>query len=133
MAQMISDRHIKSWVKFNEEVDAFRTKYDENEEFAWLYEDACTTRKVRDFKMHKNGVLTWVEEEEKYIYDTSRNGRWTYVARKNREQMLCEEEAKDYLSYWRACLRRAKKYDSMPTEVLDAIQDGERDDIEIDD
>lgn len=128
MAQMISDRHIKSWVKFNEEVDAFRTKYDENEQFAWLYEDAYTTRRVRDFKMHKNGVLTWVEEEMEMV-----KGQWTYVARKNREQMWSEDDAKEWLKYWRACLRRAKKYDSMPTEVLDAIQDGERDDIEIDD
>ena len=128
MAQMISDRHIKSWVKFNEEVDAFRTKYDENEQFAWLYEDAYTTRRVRDFKMHKNGVLTWVEEEMEMV-----KGQWTYVARKNREQMWFEDDAKEWLKYWRACLRRAKKYDSMPTEVLDAIQDGERDDIEIDD
>ena len=124
----ISDRHIKAWQKFNEDVDAFRTKYDENERFAWLYEDAYTTRKVRDFKMHKNGVLTWTEEEMEVV-----KGQWTYVPRANREQMWDEEEGKDYLKYWIACLRRAKKYDSMPTEVLDAIQEGERDDIEIDD
>lgn len=124
----ISDRHIKAWQKFNEEVNAFRAKYNENEKFAWLYEDACTTRKVRDFKMHKNGVLTWVEEEMEVV-----KGQWEYIPRSNREQMWDEEEGKDYLKYWRACLRRAKKYDSMPTEVLDAIQEGERDDIEIDD
>lgn len=124
----ITDRHIKAWEKFNEEVDAFRTKYDENEKFAWLYEDAYTTRRVRDFKMHKNGVLTWVEEEMKVV-----KGLYTFVACKNREQMLDEEDAKEWLKYWRACFRRAKKYDSLPTEVLDAIQEGERDDIEIDD
>lgn len=123
----ITDKHIKAWEKFNEEVDAFRTKYNESGTFAWLYEDACTTRRVRDFKMYKNGVLTWVEEEMETV-----KGQWTYVARKNREQMWDEDDVKEWLKYWRACLRRAKKYYSMPTEVLDAIQEGERDDIEID-
>lgn len=122
----ITDRHIKAWEKFNAELDAYKTAMEN--EFAYLYEDAYTSRLVRDFKMHKNGVLTWVEEEGEIV-----KGQWTYVARKNREQMLDEEDAKEWLKFWRACFRRAKKYDSLPTEVLDAIQEGERDDIEIDD
>ena len=77
--------------------------------------------------MTKNGVLTWDEEELEPI-----KGEWAYVVRKNREQMWDEDDAKEWLKFWRACLRRAKRYDSMPIEVLEAIQDGERDDIDID-
>ena len=39
----------------------------------------------------------------------------------------------DYLKFWRACLRRAKRYWSMDPDVLDAIQDGEREDTENED
>lgn len=130
MAQKISDRHIKAWEKFNAELDAYRTDY--GDEFAWLYEDACTERKVKDFKMHKNGVLTWTEEEHELVKGEF-GWTWSYVPRKNREVMMDEYEAKDYLKFWRACFRRAKKYNAMPIETLEAIQEGDREDIEIDD
>lgn len=120
----ISDRHIKAWEKFNAEIDAYRKAC--GDEFAWLYEDANTYRRVKDFKMHKNGVLTWTEEEHEMI-----KGQWSYVPRKQREQMWDEDDAREWLRFWRACFRRAKKYDSLPTEVLDAIQEGEMDDIEM--
>lgn len=119
----ISDRQINAWKKFNEELDVYRTAY--SDEFAWLYEDAYTSRRVRDFKMTKSGVLTWTEEEQEMV-----KGCWTYVPRANREQMWDEEDAREWLKFWRAAFRRAKKYNEMPTEVLDAIQDGEREDID---
>lgn len=121
----ISDRHIKAWEKFNAEIDAYRKAY--GDEFAWLYEDANTDRRVKDFKMRKNGVLTWVEEEMIYLKGCG----WTYQPRINREQVWNEDDAREWLKFWRACFRRAKKYDSLPTEVLDAIQEGEMDDIEM--
>ena len=120
----ITDRQIKAWEKFNAEIDAYRKAY--GDEFAWLYEDACTTRRVRDFNMSRSGVLTWVEEEMERV-----GGCWTYVPKPNREQMWDEEDAREWLKFWRSCFRRAKGYNEMPTEVLDAIQEGEREDIDL--
>ena len=102
---MISERHIKAWEKFNEDVEAFRAETEE--ESAMLYEDAYTTRVVKDFKMTKSGILTWVED-----------------GKAEKERMMDEDDAKEWLSFWRANLRRAKRYWSMEGETLDAIQDG---------
>ena len=46
--------------------------------------------------------------------------------------MLDDDEAKEYLSFWRANLRRAKRYWSMDTGTLDKIQEGEIEDKEED-
>ena len=117
--EKISAKHIKAWERFNEEVDAMRKDYGDELACAWLYEDAYTTRRVRDFKMTKTGILTWYEQDF-----------WYTVVKKNREVMLDEDDAKEWLKFWKACLRRAKRYNEMPVEALDAIQDGEREDIE---
>lgn len=122
----ITDRHINAWKKFNEELDAYRTAY--GDEFAWLYEDACNERRVKDFKMSKTGILTWTEEEMTLV-----KGQWTYLPRSNREQMWDEEDAREWLKFWRSCFRKAKRYNSMPVERLDAIQEGLADDIEDED
>ena len=117
--EKISARHIKAWERFNEEVNAMRKDY--GEELAWLYEDAFTTRRVKDFKMTKTGILTWYEQD---FCNTE--------VKKEREVMLDEDEAKDWLKFWKGCLRKAKKYNEMPAETLDAIQDGEQADIDED-
>ena len=41
-----------------------------------------------------------------------------------------DDDIKDTLKFWRANLRRAKKYWAMNAETLDKIQDGEIEDIE---
>jgi len=79
-----------------------------------LYEDAFTSRQVSNFRLSLSGTLTWKED-----------GKW------ERETMFDDDEANDYLKFWKACLRRAKKYWSMATEELDAIYDFKKDDIEI--
>lgn len=108
---MISARHIKAWEKFNEDLNAFRAETEDD--FAILHEDAFTTREVKNFKMTNVGVLTWCERE-------------TFLERESHmeEKMSNEDEAREWLSFWRANLRRAKRYWSMDTEKLDAIQDG---------
>lgn len=121
----ISERHIKAWSKFNEELDAYRADY--NDEYAYLYEDAYTIRQVKDFKMTKTGILTWTELWSTY------NWKNPTEVRKEREVMMDEDDAKDWLKFWRSCFRRAKRYNEMNPEVLDAIQDGEREDIEDED
>lgn len=55
---------------------------------------------------------------------------------KEEDGSLSEREGIDsipeYIKFWRACLRRAKRYWSMDGDKLDAIQNGEALDIEID-
>lgn len=38
----------------------------------------------------------------------------------------------EWIKFWRACLRRAKRYFAMDTDKLDKIQDGEIEDDEED-
>ena len=45
------------------------------------------------------------------------------------EYMLDEEDAKGWLKFWRDAFRKAKRYNEMPAEILDAIQDGDKEDI----
>ena len=63
--------------------------------------------------MTPNGELTWTED-----------------GKQNVEQMYDEDDAREWLSFWRANLRRAKRYWAMDTETLDAIQDGIKEDEE---
>lgn len=114
---MLSQRTLNSWEKFNAELDAFRKETEED--FATLYEDAYTTRHVKDFRITKRGILTWWEKET-----------WTSKECKERETILDDDDAKDWLSFWKANLRRAKRYWAMEVEKLDAIQDGTIEDIE---
>ena len=109
----ISNRHIKAWEKFNEELKAFTIETEED--CATLYEDACTTRYVKDFHMTTTGMLTWVEEGQQ-----------------EKEQMFDEDDAKEYLLFWKGCLRRAKRYWSMDAIELDRLQDSETNDDEED-
>lgn len=108
---LISARHIKSWEKFNEEVYAFAQETESDE--ATLYEDAFTSRNVKDFWMQPNGTLSWVEDGKREV-----------------EQMFDEDDAREWLKFWRANLRRAKRYWSMDVETLDMIQDGQLEDEE---
>lgn len=115
MANRISDKMVKAFERFNADLKAFGEETGET--YVTLYEDAFTTRVVREFRIYKNGSLTWWEVE---------NG----FAVQNKEQVYDDDDAKDWLSFWRANLRRAKRYWSMNTETLDKIQDGEIEDKE---
>ena len=115
MANKVSDRLVKAFDKFNADLVAFGNETDEV--FVTLYEDAYTTRKVANFKLYKNGKLTWVEVD---------NG----LSHQESEQLMDDDEARDYLSFWRANLRRAKRYWATDAETLDKIQDGEIEDTE---
>ena len=111
----LNEKIIKAFEKFNQDLGEFGKQT--GEVFVTLYEDANTTRRVREFKLYKNGKLTWLEME----HDT---------CVKETERMFDEDEAKDYLSFWKANLRRAKRYWAMDVETMDAIQDGEIEDRE---
>lgn len=106
MNSIITPRIVKAWQKFNADLEAFRKETESD--LATLYEDAYTTRNVKGFRLSLAGTLSWTED-----------------GRTERETMFDDDEAREWLSFWRACLRRAKKYWSMDTDTLDRIQDPE--------
>ena len=72
--------------------------------------------------MTQDGILTWWECE---TFPREK-------VRQEQEQMMDEDDAREWLKFWRANLRRAKRYWEMDTETLDKIQDGELEDIQED-
>lgn len=109
---MIGKRLDNAWWKFRQDVQAFalETEGDKDAEVT-LYEDAFTTRHVRDFYMTETGFLSWKEDGKTIV-----------------EYMQDEDDAREWLKFWRANLRKAKRYWEMDTEKLDAIHDGEIED-----
>ena len=114
MANRISDRMVKAFERFNADLETFR-KETEGEE-STLYEDAFTTRRVANFRLYKNGNLKWIEIETGQL------------SREEIEVMMDDDDAKEWLSFWRANLRRAKRYWATDAETLDKIQEGEIED-----
>jgi hypothetical protein len=113
-------RHIKNWEMFNIDLNNFRE--ETGDDFAILYEDANNTREVKDFSMSEELVLTWTEYEMNFW------GQSKVV--QVEEDMRDLDDAREWLKFWKANLRRAKRYWSMDSEKLDAIQDGEIEDEE---
>ena len=116
-----TDRLIKAFEKFNEDLKEFGEQT--GEVFVTLYEDANTTREVTNFKLYKNGKLTWVEME-----DTWKDGQRVHESRHEEYLHTDDDDIQDTLNFWRANLRRAKRYWAMDAETLDKIQDGQVED-----
>ena len=118
-----TDRLIKAFEKFNEDLKTFGEQT--GEVFVTLYEDANTTRRVANFKLYKNGKLKWVEMED--VYQDRQ-----IISRAMQEEYVHtdDDDIKESLDFWRTNLRRAKRYWAMDVETLDAIQEGEMEDIE---
>ena len=114
MANRISDRMVKAFERFNADLKAFGEETGET--FVTLYEDAFTTRRVANFRLYKNGNLKWIEIE---------TGQ---MSREEVETLFDDDDAKEWLSFWRATLRRAKRYWATDAEILDKIQEGEIED-----
>ena len=118
----IKKSHIKAVEKFNEELKAWAKETGENP--VTLYEDAFTSFTLADVAISQDGQLF-------YTYDGK--VEFEVIVRKDEETgEYYEDEGMDgimeYVKFWRKCLKRAKKYWSMPVEQLDAIQDGEAED-----
>lgn len=111
MANTVSMKMVKAFDKFDADLERFFKRTDGD---GTLYEDAFTTRSVRGFRLYLNGKLYWTEDGRREV-----------------EQMFDDDEAREFLKFWKACLRRAIRYWEMDTETLDAIQDGDREDIEV--
>ena len=110
MANRISDRMVKAFERFNADLKAFGEETGET--FVTLYEDAFTTRRVANFRLYKNGNLKWIEIETGQL------------SREEVEVMMDDDDAKEWLSFW-----RAKRYWATDAETLDKIQEGEIEDI----
>lgn len=121
----IRKSHIKAVEKFAADLEAFRKETEDDE--ATLYENAYTPFTLSNPRV-ENGCLCYtqdgVEYKENMIrYDEDTNDYWE-------EDSL--DSIMEYIKFWRACLRRAKRYWSMDVVKLDAIQSGEVDDDEED-
>lgn len=122
--QYIKKSHLRMVEKFNADLEAFR-KYTDDDA-AVLYEDAYTSFTLANVRVD-NGCLL-------YEYD-GRLEKETIVLQYEDTKEYYEEEydgISDWIKFWRACLRRAKRYWEMDTDTLDAIQSGEKEDDEDD-
>lgn len=108
--------------KFNEELALFNS--ETGDDVATLYEDINTYFTLSFIKVEIHEVVT-----EKDEYDGS---EYSYnVYKLSYEYDGCEqgdivdyEEAKDYLSFYKKCLKRAWKYWKTECDILDAMADG---------
>ena len=126
LKSFIKKSHLKAVDKFNEELKAFSAMTGETP--VTLYEDPYTSFTLSDVTVSEDGLLY-------YQYD----GKTEFViVRKDEETgKYYEDEGmdsiKEYIKFWRACLRRAKRYWEMDTDKLDAIQNGDIEDEEEED
>ena len=101
-----TDSLIKAFEKFNEDLKEFGEQT--GEVFVTLYEDANTTREVANFKLYKNGKLKWVEMEDVY-----QDRQIISIAMQEEYVHTDDDDIQDTLKFWRANLRRAKRYWAM--------------------
>ncbi len=122
--QYIKKSHLRMVEKFNQELESFRKETDEDA--ATLYEDAFTSFTLKDIRV-ENGCLIYEydgkTESERIVYQDAEDGKYY-------EDDL--DGISEWVKFWRKCLRRAKKYWEMNPDKLDAIQDGEAEDIQDD-
>lgn len=122
--QYIKKSHLRMVEKFNQELESFRKETDEDA--ATLYEDAFTSFTLKDICV-ENGCLIYEydgkTESERIVYQDAEDGKYY-------EDDL--DGISEWVKFWRKCLRRAKKYWEMNPDKLDAIQDGEAEDIQDD-
>lgn len=120
--QYIKKSHLKMVEKFSAELESFRKETDE--EAATLYEDAFTSFTLSNISV-QNGTLVYdydgATECERIVFQDADTGEYY-------EDDL--DGIAEWIKFWRACLRRAKRYWEMNPDKLDAIQDGEIEDDE---
>lgn len=120
--QYIKKSHLRMVEKFNEELEAFRKETEA--EVAELYEDAFTSFTLANVRVEDGRLI--------YDYD-GQVGSEKVVLYDEEENEYYEDEIDgitECIKFWRACLRRAKRYWSMDVEKLDKIQNGDIDDEE---
>lgn len=122
--QYIKKSHLRMVEKFNADLEAFRK--ETQEEAATLYEDQFTSFTLANIRV-ENGCLL-------YQYD-GKDESEAIVRYDDDEKTYYEDDLDgiaEWVKFWRKCLNRAKRYWSMDTETLDAIQNGDIEDDEPD-
>jgi hypothetical protein len=124
LIKYIKKSHLKAVEKLNEELKAFAKETGENP--VTLYENANTSFTLANIAISNDGQL---------FYDYDGETDFVVIVRQDEETGdYYEEDGMDsimeYIKFWRACLRRAKRYWSMDSDKLDKIQDGEEDEEE---
>ena len=121
---VIKKSHIKAAEKFNEELNAWAK--ETGEEVSTLYEDAWTFFTLSDFRV-ENGYLCYKYDGREESYNMVREFEDGEV-----EEEWGMDDIMHTISFFRACLRRAKKYWAMDCDTLDRIQGGEQEEEEED-
>lgn len=121
--KLIPKKAIKDIEKFKEDLAAFAE--ETGEQFPTLYEDANTMIQVKNLLFTYEGTLHWTDEDDHECWEA-------YITEDEDgvERWDAFYEWDSGLKYWKAALRRAKRYWQMDTEKLDAIQDGQIEDEE---
>ena len=122
--QYIKKSHLRMVERFNADLEAFR-EYT-GDAAAVLYEDAYTSFTLANVRV-ENGCL-------QYEYDGKLEQEAIVLQDEDTKEYYEEEYdgISGWIKFWRACLRRAKRYWEMDTDTLDAIQSGEKEDNEDD-
>ena len=116
----IKKSHIRALEKFKAELEKYKELGDPD---GTLYEDAFTSFTLDNIIL-VDGCL---------CYDYCGKPEKDVIVRKDEETgEYWEDDNLDGLMetvrFWRKCLKRAQRYWYMPTEQLDAIQDGDQED-----
>lgn len=119
----IRKSHIKAVEKFAAELKEWCK--ETGEEVATLYEDAFISFTLSSPRV-EDGKLCYTQDGEEYKENML---RWDEETKEYWEED-CIDSIMEYVKFWKACLRRAKRYWSMDVEKLDAIQDGTIEDDE---
>ena len=121
----IKKSHIKMVENFNADLEAFRK--ETGEPVATLYEDANTSFTLSSVRVEEGRLKYTYDGKEEY-----EEALWVDEEDGSLSERDDIDSIPEYIKFWRACLRRAKRYWSMDCDKLDAIQNGEALDIEID-
>ena len=134
--QYIKKSHLRMVERFNADLEAFR-EYT-GDAAAVLYEDAYTSFTLANVRV-ENGCLQYeydgkLEQEAIVLQDEDTKEYYEEEYDDNSYEQYADEYdgISEWIKFWRACLRRAKRYWEMDTDTLDAIQSGEKEDNEDD-
>lgn len=120
----IKKSHIKMVENFNADLEAFRK--ETGEPVATLYEDANTSFTLSSVRVEEGRLKYTYDGKEEY-----EEALWVDEEDGSLSERDDIDSIPEYIKFWRACLRRAKRYWGMGGDKLDAIQNGEALDIEL--
>lgn len=124
LKSIIKKSHLKAVEKFNDDLKAWAKETGESP--VTLYENGYVSFTLEDVMVSDDGQLF-------YTYDGQ--VEFEVIVRQDEETGEYYEDdgidgIMEYVNFWRACLRRAKRYWAMDSDKLDAIQNGDIEDEE---